>query len=322
MWTPKRIVLLALGFFVFFSGYMLYASALGGIDGLPPLPAADLPPDPGHLPSGPLPSHGLKLEDKLRQAFGQDCPELQWPLKLELNSKNMVVAARNFTIQEDGRLHLDHISVALFGKETGDGRPVEINTVRAKQAYLTFDKKLGQTDKDFGGRRIVAAELIDDIEIVNNHRRPERDKYLHLDIDKGPLYYDESKRLIWTEDSVHLQDDEVRPPTDIRGQGLEVHLAAAEPVRPVGPAPRGKPHNETFTGVERIVLKSDVSMHLSVSGGFPSNSSEPAAKAPAPKPEDKPDQANLIILTPGRFEYEFRKDGDVARFECAGKRSA
>ena len=57
--------------------------------------------------------------------------------------------------------------------------------------------------------------------------------------------------------------------------------------------------------------------------GFPSNSSEPAAKAPAPKPEDKPDQANLIdSLTPGRFEYEFRKDGDVARFDFAGKRSA
>ncbi len=118
MWTPKRIVLLALGFFVFFSGYMLYATALGGIDGLPPLPAADLPRDPGQGPVGPLPSHGLKLEDKLRQAFGQDCPELKWPLKLELNSKSMVVAARDFTIQDnDGRLKLDDVSVALFGKD-------------------------------------------------------------------------------------------------------------------------------------------------------------------------------------------------------------
>ena len=33
MWTPKRIVLLALGFFVFFASYLLYASCLGGIDG-------------------------------------------------------------------------------------------------------------------------------------------------------------------------------------------------------------------------------------------------------------------------------------------------
>ena len=74
MWTPKRIVLLALGFFVFFSGYMLYSTALGGIDGLPPLPAADLPRDPGQGPVGPLPSHGLKLEDKLAPGLRPGLP--------------------------------------------------------------------------------------------------------------------------------------------------------------------------------------------------------------------------------------------------------
>ena len=59
----------------------------------------------------------------------------------------MVVAARDFTIQDnDGRLKLDDVSVALFGKDPGDGKPVEINTIRAKQAYLTFDKKLGQNE--------------------------------------------------------------------------------------------------------------------------------------------------------------------------------
>ena len=241
MWTPKRIVLLALGFFVFFSGYMLYSTALGGIDGLPPLPAADLPRAPGAGPVGPPPSHGLKLEDKLRQAFGQDCPELKWPLKLELNSKNMVVAARDFTIEDDGRLKLDRVSVALF-KAHDDGKFPEINTVRAKQAYLTFDKKLGQNDKDFGGRRIIAAELLgddaDNIEIVNNHRTAERDKHLHLDIVHGPLYYDEAKSLIWTDDEVRVEDDQNQPPTVVTGRGMEVHLAAAE-VRPdAKPAPR------------------------------------------------------------------------------------
>ena len=55
MWTPKRIVLLALGFFVFFAGYLLYASCLGGIDGLPPLPDVDMPNPNGPDALGPVP---------------------------------------------------------------------------------------------------------------------------------------------------------------------------------------------------------------------------------------------------------------------------
>ncbi len=133
MWTPKRIVLLALGFVVFFASYLLYASCLGGIDGLPPLPEVDLPNPAGPGEMGPLLPRGLKLEDKLRQAFGSECPELKWALKLEMNTKNMVVAAKDFKINEDGQLDLDHISVAMFGKDQGDGRTVEINTIRAKK---------------------------------------------------------------------------------------------------------------------------------------------------------------------------------------------
>ena len=313
MWTPKRIVLLAVGFLVFFTGYLFYSGALGGIDGLPPLPEADLPPDGSNtIVELPQPRGG-KLEGKLRQAFGQDCPELKWPLKLELNSRNMVVAARDFTIEDDGRLNLDMISVALF---KGEGREAEINTVRANHAYLTFDKKLGNTEKDLGGRRIVAAELTDQIKIVNNHGTEDRTKHLHMNIDKGPLYYDEAKRLIWTEDNVHLEDDEKQPPTDVRGQGLEVHLAAAEPRPEAKPGARGKARGATFTGVERIVLKANVDMHLWVTGGFLSNPPGPNAKA-APAPEAKPEKSELIIYTPGRFEYEFHKDsGDIARFDA------
>ncbi|HVS36782.1 MAG TPA: hypothetical protein VMS17_14570 [Gemmataceae bacterium] len=321
MWTPKRIVLLALGFFVFFSGYMLYSSALGGIDGLPPLPHADLPPDhPGV--GGPMPpSHGLKLDDKLRQAFGQDCRELNWPLKLELNSKNMVVAAREFHIEEsDGRLYLDRVSVALF-KEPRDGREVEINTLRAREAYLTFDQKLGRNDKEFGGRRIVAAELIGDpnvpgdgIEIVNNHCTRERNDDLHLNVAKGPLYYDEAKSLIWTDDDVRVEDDQNQPPTVVLGRGMEVHLSAPEVQPPAKPAGRVKPRTGGFSGVDRIVIKSNVDMNLYVAGGFLSNGAEAKPKAAAPPAS--PTKAHVSIRTDGRFEYEFRKDGDVARFDA------
>jgi LptA/(LptD N-terminal domain) LPS transport protein len=314
MWTPKRIVLLVLGFFVFFSAYLLYASCLGGIDGLPPLPDMDLPNPGGPDALGPVAPRGLKLEDKLRQAFGPDCPEMKWPLILEMNAKNMVVAARDFKIGDDGVLDLDHISVALFDKDQGDGREVEINTIRAKKAYLEFDKKLGKSEKDFGSRRIVAAQLIDDIEIVNNHRTTQREDDLHLNIKKGPLYYDESKHLIWTTDEVHIEDDQNQPPTDIRGQGMDVHLTAAEPQtapRPGTPAPRGKAKSESLSGVESIVLHSDVVMHLPSTGGFLSHAPEANAKAAGPAAPP----ADVSIFTPGSFRYEFHKEGDIARFD-------
>jgi hypothetical protein len=325
MWTPKRIVLLALGFFVFFASYLLYASCLGGIDGLPPLPEVDLPNSAGPETMGPALPRGLKLEDKLRQAFGPECPELKWALKLEMNSKNMVVAAKDFKINDDGLLELDHISVAMFVKGKGDpasakpkddGDCPEINTIRAKNAVLEFDKKLGKSEKDFGSRRIVAAELRDDIEIVNNHRTRKRDDDLHLNIEKGPLYYNEAKHLIWTDDDVHVEDDKDQPPTDVKGQGMEVHLVAAEPPppRPGAPAPHGKPKSENFSSVDSIVLRSNVVMHLYSAGGFISHAPEANAKAavPAAAPAAK---ADVSLFTPGSFRYEFHKEGDLARFD-------
>ena len=134
----------------------------------------------------------------------------------------MVVAANEFHIEEDGRLKLDNMSVALFGKDPGDGRGVEINTVRAETAYLTFDKPAqgqrqgGRRQPPGRGRRNCSRH----IEIVNNHRTPQRDDDLHLDILKGPLYFDEAKRLIWTDDDVHVEDDQSKPrPNEVRGQG-------------------------------------------------------------------------------------------------------
>ena len=322
MWTPRRILLLALGAVLSFAAYTAYASCLGGIDGLPPLPEVDWPnPNPANQ-TAVLVSHGRSLDEKLVLAFGPECPQLKCSLKLEMNQKSMVVTARVFTIEDDGRLKLDDLSLAMFkDKDANDQRGLEINTVRAKTARLTFDKPLGKNEKDLGGNRhIVAAELNDDIEIVNNHRTPQRrDDDLHLIIDKGPLYYDEAKHLIWTADNVHIEDDSIKPkPNDVRGQGMEVHLAAEAPKASEKPATRGKPKTETFSGVERIVLLANVDMNLYVGGGFlnPSGGKgddKPAAGAARPAPDAEP--SHLSIYTAGRFDYTFRKDGDLAVFD-------
>ena len=195
---------------------------------------------------------------------------------------------------------------------------VEINTVRAKQAYLTFDKKLGKNEKEFGGRRIVAAEADRRTsKSSTTTARRERDDDLHLNIDKGPLYYDEAKRLIWTDDDVHVEDDENQPPTDIRGQGMEVHLAAAE-------ARRGR------SGRRRAASRTTESFHRRRShrpeiqrGHEPVRrrrlSFEPAgAERQGRRRRSRPPRRRRptsTSITPGRFEYEFRKDGDVARFD-------
>src|SRR5437868_679658 len=127
MWTPKRIVLLAVGFILFCTAYMVYGRFLGGIDGLPPLPEDYCQPATGSDDSFEPPKQRRPiLESKLTQAFGQECPELQRPIKLELHARSMVLAAGQFQIEADGRrVCLSPLSVALFGKDKGDGRPLE-----------------------------------------------------------------------------------------------------------------------------------------------------------------------------------------------------
>src|SRR5262249_18684943 len=74
VWTPKRILLLALGVAVFLGSYLIYASRLGGVDGLPTLPEKYWPRPAG--PLGPIPKRRQTLiAKKLEEAFGKSCPE-------------------------------------------------------------------------------------------------------------------------------------------------------------------------------------------------------------------------------------------------------
>src|SRR5205823_6396224 len=82
VWTPKRILLLVLGFTMFLTVYVVYAFFLGGIDGLPPLPEALTP-----LPRGTHPpiQQGIESETdrKLRQAFREDCSQVKKMIRME-----------------------------------------------------------------------------------------------------------------------------------------------------------------------------------------------------------------------------------------------
>ncbi|MFO0928413.1 MAG: hypothetical protein U0736_15535 [Gemmataceae bacterium] len=326
MWTPKRIVILSAGFVALFMVYLGYGfTEVGRIDGLPPLPG-EYWPDPGTNVITPPPRGVSKLEQKIKRAFGPDCKELKRAIRLEVHSRNMILAAEQFKVASDGRVVLAPISVALTGKEKGDGLPPEINTIRGEVAYLTFDRPVSNFS-EIASRKIVEAELTGRIEVTSNRRRAERDQDLRVLITSGTLHFREASKKIWTEAYVVVEDHKSKPlPHRIKGKGMEMDLLTEAP--PTKPGQR-KPGRETISGVKWVMLHSAVEMDLYLEGqgglmptggGLVKGGAKPApvpnaqAKAAAPA---SPGKSHLHITTPGRFRYELNKDHDLATFDIA-----
>jgi len=334
VWTPKRILLLAVGFVLFTLAYILYsATSLGRINTLPPLPDQYRIGNTDSAVIRPLGPRANPLERKLELAFGQGCKEKKWPVLLELNSKSMVMAADSFEVQKDGRVKLKTMSLALFGKKKNDGRDIEINTLKCDEAYITFDRPVTSlSPSELSGRKIKEAELWgapDRAIVIKNNRRTALDNDdLTVTIAVGPLHYIENKQFIWTRDRVHLQDGLpdmrdgrlIPPKADIVATGMEMQLATAAPPPKPGVVVTHKPKNESISGVKRIVLKQDVTMHLYTSGATPfpgGDKSRPATATTAMKGAVKPppESAHIFIRTPGRFQYDLFKDHDMAQFD-------
>lgn len=309
MWTPKRVVILGIGFSIFLGFYLGYAWFLGTIDGLPPLPMAFTARAKEALP--PLPARpASRVVTRLQLAFGLDCPEIQRQIKIELNSRSMVFAADHFQVEPDGRVKLSPLSVVLFNKDKNDGKPLEINTIRGEVAYLRFDRPIAHLT-DIGNRKVVGCEITGKIEVVNNRKTSSRDDDLFIYIPNGPLYYQESKQLIWTADSIHLTDNHSKPrPTEIRGLGLEMELLTDITKGPAN-TPK-KPKSDTIAGVKRIKLLSNVDMHLYVDNG----SSFLGATQSKTEPQASKSKAHIGIKTMGTFEYHLQKDKDIALFDA------
>ncbi|MFL5245588.1 MAG: hypothetical protein ACJ8FY_26125 [Gemmataceae bacterium] len=337
MWTPKRIVLLAAGFLLFFAVYLVYSHFFGGIDGLPELADEFLPLDTGEPPPMP-PRPAPRAEEMLRMAFGEDCPEIKEHRdKLEIRSKGMVLAFADFQIIE-GRVRLAPLSIAIFGK-TIPGKFPEINTVRAKVAFLTFDKPVA-TVTDMNNRKILAGELQDNIEIRHNRRTPQTSDDIFIDIVHGPVYYRENQQRawidkedapssssetrphLWTADYVKLQDFQSRPrPMEIQAKGMDLYLARNQAETAPNQTPGHKAKGEGISGMEEVNLRSSVRMHLFVDANssflsskdthFTNDSTAPKEKPIVIEPKnanDPPEKAEVVITTQGPFRYEVAKD--------------
>ncbi|MBI3410676.1 MAG: hypothetical protein HY040_20255 [Planctomycetes bacterium] len=314
MWTPKRVLILALGLLTFLLGYSVYAYFLGGIDGLPPLPEVFFP---GPI-SDPQPNQDQESERKLKMAFGPDCEELNRPIILDLRLRKMIMAADQFDIMQDGRVVFSGVSAALFPKGRSDAKYPEINTIVCEFAYLTLDKPVVSWT-ELANRKIKGVELRGSrgVTLTNNRRTAEKNDDIEVHIASAPVFYREDKNLIWSDGYVQLLDLQSQPkPTTVRAQGLEVHLSpetAPNRQKPAKNASKGK--NEGVSGVELIVLQSNVDMHLWVdsrsgflAGGqeFKSNSGASSAK-----PSDKPqpaEKSQVVIVTNGPFHYDLIRD--------------
>src|SRR5438128_11118195 len=93
VWNPKRVLLLGLGFVLFLTGYTVYAYFLGGLDGLPPLPAALAPGETSTLQPPPPSLVDSEVDRKLKLAFGAECPDVHRKIKIEVRKKRVVLAS-------------------------------------------------------------------------------------------------------------------------------------------------------------------------------------------------------------------------------------
>jgi hypothetical protein len=313
---------------MFFAAYAVYAQALGGIDGLPALPEAYQPPTPGGMRATPPPPGATPVEQRLQQAFGDGCPELKMPIKID-SPRGIVVASRECKFENGGReVHLRPISLAIFGKPAPNGEP-EINTIRGESAILILDQPINGP-LDMGRRRIIAADVsgtgkdkakgLEPISIRNNRRtcRTQADD-VEIVIARGPLHFDDEKRLIHTDDVVEMTDFQSEPPTKVTATGLDVHLASSIQ-KEKGKAEKPKADGDG-NAVERVVLLKDVDMHLysEPGNGFPAAGAAPA-KTPTPgKPAAAQPKDHIHITTAGPFVYDLTQSR--ARFDIPDKPS-
>ncbi len=313
MWTPKRILILLGGLTLFVAGYFVYAYFLGGIDGLPVLTAEYLPLPPGQVTEDD-PTKGRKTgesELKLNYAFGNGCEEATRKIKIDLRSREVILAAQYFEIIPDGRVKLQPFSAAKFTENKAGGHP-EIKTMKSDSAYLTLDKPVSNMAQ-LSNCKIIGVELVSltsPIILTHNRSTPELTDDLEVIITRGSMFYLEKTNLIWTDGFVQLFDHKTEPhPTIITAKGMELQLAEESgPNRPKTTKVKGK--ENASSALEMIVLKNnvDMSMYLDANAGFPAGPGEGSKeKAPLAKGE-LPEKSHVVIKTNGPFHYDLKKD--------------
>lgn len=349
MWTPRRIFMSFVGLFVSAAIYLGYAQLLGSFDGLPPLPT-DYGPDLN--PGVQRPVSANTIEQRIERAFGKNCAELRYPIKLEMRQKGILFCSHDFKIIKEGPregwVEMSPLSLAAFSERKGADGLEEINTVYCDMAYVKFDKPI-RAMGDLNGRKMAAAELHANpeamladprkgrVRLLNNRRTYDPNDDIEL-VTPGPVYYDAAPRpgqphiytftVVQIFDYVNTNQQEPdrtvpREPT-MAGVGLRVFLTR-EPKdnsprktnEPVAKTRAKKDSRTPVTGVDSVGLDHSVEMNIwsdSDSSFVAPGSKPPTKKEPIAKKDVPPPEKRLIqVRTEGPFRYDLNRE--LAHFE-------
>ena len=308
MWTPKRLLMLLLGFVFFLLCYVVYDFFLGHYDGLPPLPdefrvtaageaRENLGPDWKPGPSG--------VVALLERAFGPNCEERDRRIKLEWRSQHVVLAAENWKLQ-DGRLHLDKVSVAFFGKPKpgSENAAEEINSVRGAHAEVEFERPLNSL-RDVQKAKPIAGRIDGNVILQHNRRTPYPEDDIRL-FTKW-LAYDEAQQRIWTDADIRLLDQNP-PQATVTAEGLEVLLLppvkSKTEQRPAA-STAARPPQSNVKEV-RLLRKVDMNLLLDQGSQFLSGSNLPKDTKPSVKKAGA--RSPVVITCQGPFTYNAQRD--------------
>lgn len=211
MWTPRRIALMLAGLAGFTAAFAAYAQVLGGIDGLPELPAAYLVVGDVNVKfeNGPVSPTLLRLKEAFGPGSAEITDAITYKTKLELRDKGMVFACGQPVFASDPAaakfVTVSPFSLAFFGKPRPDylraaGEATEITTFHADKAILEFDRPVTAPQDLNGKAKMVGMELVSQpdmetpdprrgkIEVKNNQRSADTGDHLVFRT-PGPLFY-------------------------------------------------------------------------------------------------------------------------------------
>ena len=211
MWTPRRILLLLTAMAATVGAYLAYARVLGGIDGLPELPAEYLVSP--NAPAPPTLSDKVMLtKEMLKRAFGGGSPEvgnaIAYKLQIYMAAQGQLIACGQpaFAAEPSRFVEVSPFSMASIGKPRAPGDPgppderEEITTAHADKAILEFDKPVASAQDMREKCKLVGLQMLSTpdvpsadarrgkVWVTNNQKSADPGQFLVFNT-VGPVYY-------------------------------------------------------------------------------------------------------------------------------------
>lgn len=310
--TPRRLLLMLLGFIVCFGAFQVYSYFLGHFDGLPPLP----------LEYKPLASQSVSPRENnderfnenkkheraklLEKAFGPRCPELSRSRNIEIGKpeSRTVFAFDEWTL-DDGILRMTNFSLANFKKIPAEGTQAEkeeILTLQGDIAVIKFNQPVKNLfDLKPNVKPIAGHVEGEEIKLTHNHGTPDKQDDITVYCKKRIDFVDEQRR-VWSDGKV-LVVYAFPPEARFEGTGLEIILAN-ELVSKTNDKNKGKQDSQTIgiSTVKAIRLEKEVEFNFfKLQGGLLGSAGQSPEK---PKPEPGATSQPMVIRCADAFTYD------------------